>query len=203
MSDKFILNIDVQSNITGDVCVFQELPDTNASKVLTLAWLTKRVHHNTQLVFDWTLDFNFNWGKTGYIGSDRRAHFQASQVIPANLSTQNQISFNYENGAYQFKDPGQNSNSENNLYILQGPNVRSEDVLVGVGMAGAGSFVVGSQPNLKLIFHPKPVYYVVFGDFIQGEVMDITELTNTHKVVFDGTNEQSLVLTGKNTWVGA
>lgn len=37
MSDTYTLNVDVQSTITGDVCVFQEEPDTNTSKVLTLA----------------------------------------------------------------------------------------------------------------------------------------------------------------------
>lgn len=203
MSDKYTLNVDVQSTITGDVCVFQEAPDTNISKVLTLAWLTKRAHHNTQLVFDWTLDYNFNWGQAGYLGSDKRAQFQASQVLPANLTTQNQISFNYDDGAYQFAGESQNINGEGNLYILQGGNVKSNDALVGIGMSGAGSFVVESQPNLKLIFHPKPTYYLVFGDFIQGEVVDITELSNTYKVVFDGTTEKSVKLTANNTWVGA
>ncbi len=198
MNEKYTLSVDVQSTITGNVCIFQEMPDTNASKILTLAWLSKRAHHGTQLLFDWTLDYNFKWGTKGSLG--RTAHFAASQTVPANLSTNNQISFNYEDGAYKFSETSQNPSSEVNLYINQGGNVKSNDALVGIGMSGSGSFVVESQPNLKLIFRPKPVYYVIFGDFIQGQIMDITELSNVHKLVYDGTTDKHLTLTDKNVW---
>ncbi len=198
MSTNYKLTVDVDSTITGDVCIFQEAPNTNVSRVLTLAWLSKRAHPGTKVEFDWTIDYNFNWGRVGDF--EDRAQFKSSQVVPADLKVSNQISFDYQDGAYNFYDQKQNAATEDNLYIQQGGNVQSNQAYVGIGMSGAGSFVVPSQPNMKIIFKPKPTYYLVFGDFTQGQLVDITELTSVYKVVFNGTTERSVTLTGNNTW---
>ncbi len=198
MSDKYTLSVDVEATITGNVCVYQQIPNLNDYNILTLAWLSKRVHPSTQVIFEWTIDYNLTWGTQGSFGNG--ATFEASQTVDANLTTLNQIDFDYTDGAYNFGAPNQNPDGADNLYINQGANVRSNDALVGVGMSGAGTFVVKSQPNLRVIFHPKPTYYIVFGDFIQGQVMDITELTNSQKIVFNGTTDKALKLTSQNTW---
>ncbi len=198
MSTNYKLTVDVDSTITGDVCIFQEAPNTNVSRVLTLAWLSKRAHPGTKVEFDWTIDYNFNWGVSGNINN--KAHFSASQVVPADLKVNNHINFDYKDGAYDFYGQRQNTSAEDNLSIQQGGSVRSDDAYVGIGMSGAGSFVVPSQPNMKIIFKPKPAYYLVFGDFTQGQVVDITELTSVYKVVFNGTTEKSVTLTSSNTW---
>ena len=148
--------------MSGDICIFQEAPNTNASNVLTLAWLSKRVHPGTSVTFNWDVDYCFVWGETKKLGNG--SSFHASQCIEANLKTRNDIDFVKIDGAYKFEGgvtqrPGA---SEGSLYIDQGGSVLSGESLVGVGMSGNGTFVVDAQPNIDLIFKPNPTYYVVF-----------------------------------------
>ena len=149
MSQKYTLNVDVQSTITGNVCIFQEEPDTNASNIITLAWLSKRAHAGTTLTFEWDIDHSFVWSDQESLGQNSR--FKASQTIPADF-TRNQTSFSFTDGAYTFGDVSQNPSGENNLYINQSDSAKSNDAFVGIGMSGASTFVVNSQPNMKLIF---------------------------------------------------
>ncbi len=198
MSTNYKLTVNLEATITGDICIFQGLPDTNVSNVLTLAWLSKRAHPGTKVEFNWNTEYNFNWGVNGRIGS--KATFVASQVVPANFDTQDQISFDHKDGAYYFFDQTQSLTTEENLSIVQGSNVRSNQAYVGIGMSGAGGFVVPSQPNMKVIFKPKPTYYLVFGNFTQGQVVDVAQLTNPCEVMFYGTTEKTMTLNSNNNW---
>ena len=198
MSDKYILNVKNNSTQSGSFCIYQEAPDINLPGITTLAWLAKPAHPSTLLEFEWYLQYCFVWSKT----TDLRPGtiVKSSQAWDANLSTLNHVNFDYAGGAYTFKDPSQ-GDYEGNLYVDQSKRVVSNDASVGIGMSGKGAFVVPSQPNMKVIMTPKPTYWLLFGDFDEGEILDVTQVTeNAVKLQYKGTKVLNVEFTGNNTW---
>ncbi|HYF92553.1 MAG TPA: protein rhiA [Symbiobacteriaceae bacterium] len=198
MGQKYKLTIANQSTMTGNFCVFQDIPDVNCPGVLTLAWLVKRSHPGTTVDFEWSVDYDFVWSEQGSLLKGTK--FQASQVVTgADLLNYNQISFDYD-GAYHFSNLTRGPRT-GSLYVMEGPDVPNAQAHVGVGMSGKGTFVVPAQPNIELYFTPHPKYYVVFGNYTQGEVIDITEMTKIANVQFDSTHfEVPLKLNERNLW---
>ena len=68
-------------------------------------------------------------------------------------------------------------------------------------MSGAGTFAVQAQPSLKQTFIPKPKYWIVYGTYAVGEVLDISTLSASQEIVFP-TNIYSMSLTfnAQNQW---
>ena len=200
MSTQYSLTVKNQSTQFGSFCVYQQAPDTNASNVLTLAWFAKTAHPTSSVTFTWNLDYNFTWGNQGNLDND--AVFSASQSWPCNPNMRNIVNFNKQGGAYTFSELSQNSEGDaGSLYISQLGGVVPREAHVGVGMSGSGTFIVEAQPNMKLIFRPKPTYYLVFGNYSQGQVMDVTSLSNVYKLEYGGSVQNiSMVLNADNMW---
>ena len=128
--------------------------------------------------------------------------FASSQSWDCDPYLKNSVDFNKSGNAYTFNNLQQNHEGDGGtLYINQLGGVVPKESHVGVGMSGSGTFLVPSQPNMKLMFRPKPTYYLVFGNFVQGQVMDITALTNVYKLEYGGSiNSISVSLNKDNMW---
>ncbi|MNE74108.1 hypothetical protein D3C80_1701610 [compost metagenome] len=119
--------------------------------------------------------------------------------MPTNLETSNQISLTYNSG-YQFADQT-SGDQPGSLYVKMDNTIPLKQASVGIGMSGAGTFVVQAQPNMNLVFTPNPEYWVAFGNFEQGQTLDMQELTNTEKIDFPpGIKEMTVTLNQDNTW---
>lgn len=188
------------STNAGSVIVFQQDPAIGIPNVFPLAWFSKYTFPTTTAVFTWQINFNFVWEQTGELVPG--VIFSASQDPGADLSTSNEITLTYDpvNLAYDFIDQGPGPR-QGSLYINQTGDVPLKQASVGIGMSGAGTFVVQAQPHLQLTFTPHPRYYVAFGTFTQGEVLDIQSLTNIAEVDFpSGVYSMTAVLNADNTW---
>ena len=198
MGVQYNLNVINNSTQTGDMCIYQSDPNTNDPKVMSLAWFSKRATPATKLKFTWTIDYSFVWSETGVLVPG--VIFDASQTFPADLSTTNQITFSDVGGAFNFS--GQTAGpSAGSLYVLQDKTIPSNVASVGIGMSGAGTFVVPSQPNMTDIFTPKPKYWITFGNYIAGQVLDITSISQKANLAYPF-NIYSLTATFNpdNTW---
>lgn len=51
-------------------------------------------------------------------------------------------------------------------------------------MSGFGTSAVQAQPNMNLIFTPHPQYWIAFGSYSPGEVLDISHMNYPAQVVF-------------------
>jgi len=200
MSNIYTLNVRNNSTQSGSFCIFQEQPDVNMPGLITLAWLAKMSHPTTELEFKWIEDYCFVWSKTTKL--EPGSIINTGQHWAANLKTKNKITFDYQDGAYTFEDEKQ-GDYEGNLYIDQTENVQPETASVGIGMSGEGTFLFASEPNMKIIMSPrsKPIYWLIFGDFAEGEVLDITQVSEQAlKLQYDGTETMNVEFTGDNTW---
>ncbi len=190
------------SDHQGDFCVYQQDPDNTDPLVMSLAWYSKKTNPNVKDTFNWTIDYSFVWDETGELIPG--VLFEASECLPADLTSDNFVSFSKENGAYWFQDQQTKQAYVNRLAISQDGSIPASEASVGVGMSGAGTFVRNAEPNMVYQFTPHPEYWVTFGTYEQGQVMDITTITQTAEVDFpNGVYSMTATLNADNTWTVA
>lgn len=184
---------------TFDAAVYQNDPDLGNPNVESLAWFTKTAAPSTTVVFSWTIDYSFVWCQTGQLRPG--VLFNASQVWPADLSTSNKVGFTQQGGAYTFEDQIQGAQA-GTLYISQDQTIGSGQASVGIGMSGSGVYAVQAEPNLQVNFTPHPQYWITFGQFVQGQVLDIGQITDTaaHIEFPHDVNSMTAILNNDNTW---
>lgn len=198
MSTKYTLNVSNHSTQTGTFCIFQEIADNNMSNGQTIAWLAKTAHPTTTLEFEWHTDYNFVWAKT--TSMEPGTVIKAGQSWEANLTTTNQVTFDYSENSYTFSNQTQGPEA-GKLFIDQTTKVRLNDASVGIGMSGKGTFLYPSQPNTTLVLTPKPTYWLIFGDYVEGEILDISKvMDNALKLTYEGTTEMNVELQADDTW---
>lgn len=186
-----------------DLCVYQTPVDLGVPNALSLAWLTAPAWPGTTVTFSWTQQYNFVWGDTDVIvpGST----FRAGQVWPADPAdpAQQQVLLDYASGAYTFRQGQATANPQaGSLYIreLAGLPV-GDEAAVGIGMSGAGTFVVPAQPNVNLVFTPHPRYWITAGTFDTGQVLDIEQITTSAQVDFpSGVHSMNATLGSDGNW---
>lgn len=186
------------SNIEGDACVYQQDPDLGVENVQSLAWFTQAAAPTTTLEFDWSIDYSFVWSQTGNLVPG--VVFTASQTWPADLSSTNQVTFTNDSGAFTFENQTKGA-EEGSLYITEDSTIPVDVASVGIGMSGFGTFAVDAEPNYNLVFTPHPEYWITFGTYTQGEVMNISESTNSAQIEFpENVYAMTATLNADNTW---
>lgn len=186
------------SSQTGSACIYQKDPDITIPDVMSLAWFAKDAAPTTKIAFSWSIEYDFVWSETGTLVPG--VVFMASQVWPADLSSDNQVTFTNSDGAYTFSNQIAGPRT-GNLYIKEDESIPVGVASVGIGMSGFGTFVVQAQPNMNLIFTPDPEYWITFGNYMQGEVVDITEVNNPAQIKFPpNVYSMTAILNPDNTW---
>lgn len=196
---NYTLKFENQSRNIGSVCIYQTDPSFNQdNNAVSVAWFTKITHPQTNVKFEWQLDYNFVWSEIGELKPG--IIFDASEVMEADLQSLNKIIFDYKQEEFLFTSGGSNG-EVGSLEISETCNIPFCTASVGIGMAGAATFVKQAQPNMNIKITPHPEYWITFGNYKQGEVLDINEITNKQKIVFEP-NQYSItaILQEDNTW---
>ncbi|MFI9530443.1 hypothetical protein [Micromonospora rosaria] len=179
--------------------VFQQQPSQPAD-MYSLAWLSKMCHAGTSITFKWTIDYNFVWGQTGTLkpGVD----YEAGQIIPADLQNQNMVTLSYIDDGFEFGTPTSGA-APGSLLITEdetvpGPGLATQGS-VGIGMSGAGTFVVPTQPKTGAQFLLTPTYWLAFGSYKAGTVVTEDILTEPYQLKYpDGETDATAVFDGEN-----
>lgn len=186
------------STMSGNACVYQQDPN-RMPNVMSLAWFTKAANPNTTLMFNWDIQYNFVWSQTGMLVPG--VVFFASEKVNADLSQQNKIGFSYQNNAFTFQKPPVQGPQAGTIFIEQDGTIPANTASVGIGMSGAGTFAVQAQPNVLATFTPHPEYWITFGNYQQGEVMDIGTITQKAQISFPpNVYVMTATLNADNTW---
>lgn len=171
-----------QSDMNGYACVYQTSPDDTGPSVVSLAWLSKFVFPSTQVIFKWATEYSFVWAETGELMPG--VQFIASQLWSADLQFSNQVTFSQRDGMYQFTDLRQGQ-GPGSLYIMEDSSIPpGSTAAVGIGMSGNSTLAVQAEPNMFLALTPPKTYWVAFGNYSQGQVLDTTQIINAAPVVF-------------------
>jgi rhizosphere induced protein len=187
-----------ESSRSGNFCVFQQDPTLGVGDARSVAWLVKAAHPTTTVTFDWTTGYDFVWSQTGELASGAVA--AAVQIWEANLDTNNQVTLTCIGGAFTFEN--QTAGSEaGKLYVVEDSTIPAQTAAVGIGMAGAATFLAQAQPNVTLPFSPSPQIWLAFGDYVTGQVLDSDATTGAVEITY-ATNVYSMtaMLNDDNTW---
>lgn len=197
MSQQYSVKFINNSTNAGDVAIFQTQPNQKENNIFSLAWFSKFTNPNVHEKFKWNVDYSFVWSDTGVVKPG--IIFEGGEEVKADLTTANTIQLDY-NGGYYFT-PTSVSGQAGNLYIEQSSNLPLKQAAVGIGMSNAGTFVKQAQPNMMLEFTPHPSYWIVFGDYVQGQVLDTEQITSAVKLEFPpNVYEVTATLNNDNTW---
>ncbi|ROP58193.1 hypothetical protein EDF81_3357 [Enterobacter sp. BIGb0383] len=181
MPQKYSLNVSNYSRNYGSICVYQTNPNIDDPRLLSLAWLVARAHPTTRVSFQWSIDYSFVWDETGHLAPG--VIFDASQNLTADLTTSNSVDFINEKGVLTFANQ-RVSEHAGTLYVRSGNSVPFDYAAVGMGMSGAAVFVRSAQPNITYAFQPGQALWVTFGNYEQGEVLDVESITNAQQINF-------------------
>jgi hypothetical protein len=186
-----------KSTNSGSAVVYQTDPDGNPQN-LSLAWFSKNSRPNTNVVFEWKTDYSFVWSETGRLVPG--VVFQAAQNWPADPASSNAVTFTHQYGNFSFMNQTQGP-QPGSLYIRQDSALPMNQAAVGIGMSGAGTFVNQARPNMNLTFTPNPQYWIAFGDYQQGQVLDTGAIDNAARIQFPaGVSSMTATLTPDNRW---
>lgn len=181
----------------GDFCIYQKLPDSSRLHVMSLAWLSLPAEPTTHLKFDWTEDYSFVWSETGVLAPG--VMFKASQVWKADLTKANHVGFRRKDDTYTFE--WKDLIPRTVFAIDQDNSIPMSDLSVGMGMSGSGVFATQAQPQSVSVFVPHPEYWIVFGDYKKGVVLDFSEMKNVKNISFpESIYSLEVTLNKDNTW---
>lgn len=195
---QYSITVKNESATDGHFVLYQTPPNVTGLDPMSLAWFSKGAPPSTGVSFNWETNYGFVWGESGVLQPG--VVFEPSQSWPADLATSNRVSFGQSQGGYQFQDPGRGPVS-GNLYIHEDGTVRPNVAAVGIAMAGSATFVQPAFPNTELVFTTTPNYWIAFGQFSQGQVLDPTTIVNAQQLVFPpASTSLAVTLKQDGTW---
>lgn len=183
----------------GDICVYQT-HDNQAEDIRSLVWFSKRAHPGTDLRFEWSIDYGFTWSEQGMLVPG--VVFEASQILATDPTdpSRNSIAFTKNDGAFTFEKTDEPT-TLGRLGISCDGAIPAREASIGVSMSGKSAFACHASPNLKYTFRPHPRYWIAFGKFDEGEVIDLNRMTRKFEICFrENQYKKEILLTGSNTW---
>lgn len=181
----------------GSFMIFQKPQNFSQGNVFSLAWMARMCSPQTNTAFNWKQDYAFSWSQTGQLVPGVR--FTASQMIPADPKNQNSIRLDY-NGSFSFQDPNPGGSS-GTLTVQDSASIPMNKAAVGIAMSGSTIYASQAQPNTNQIFTAQPNYWIAFGNYQEGEVLDISRIWNTAALNFPpGVTRINVTLNQDNTF---
>lgn len=201
MSKQTIYTLDVLHNGTdcGDICLYQTY-DGQMDDIRPLVWFNKTAHPGTRLRFEWNINYSMAWSEQGDLTPG--VVFQASQIVDADPAdtAANTLLLTREQGAFRFGE-SDNPTKAGKLGIVCDSTIPTGTVSVGVAMSGKPAVACVASPNMKYTFMPHPHYWIAFGKFEEGEVIDINRMTQKFEIKYPvNVFSQTVELGGNNSW---
>lgn len=197
---QYSLSVEHRGTETGDFCVYQT-NDHQSEDIRSLVWFSKRAHPETVLKFKWSIDYGFTWSEQGILTPG--VVFEASQIIttdPTDLR-RNSIGFTRKDSAFKFVETD-DPTTHGRLGITCDELIPAKTASIGVSMSGKSAFACPASPNMKYTFRPHPRYWIAFGKFEEGEVIDLNRMTRKFEINFRENQFDKVVrLSESNTWM--
>ena len=199
MATKYELEVIHNGTDCGDFCIYQTY-DGQMDDIRPLVWFSKTAHPGTKLNFGWEIDYSVAWSEQGDLTPG--VVFKASQIQAMDPSdtSRNTVLLTCEKGAYRFGS-SDNPTKAGKLGVVCDTMIAPNTVSVGVAMSGKPTHACVAAPSLKYTFAPHPRYWIAFGKFEEGEVIDVNRMTQKFEIAYPvNTYQRTIELTANNTW---
>jgi len=172
------------SRQAGTACLYQRDFDYSGPDLMSLAWMASPAYPSMSVVFSWTIDYSFFWAETGALSPGVQVN--PGQTISADPQNSNSIVLTSPAPHnFQFGDPTRGQ-QPGTFYVSGDASIAPNTVTMGIGMSGAGTFGVQAQPNYTNVFTPHPSYWLTFGNYQQGQALDVDSMSNAVRIEFPG-----------------
>lgn len=193
----YTLNVANNSSKNGTFVIFQESTET---ELRSLAWRTLNLQPQQVETISWAMDYDFVCGECASLEPGKV--FKSDVSVPADLSNQNEITCAPVNGECNFEGAGKGKEDE--FTILEVDGIPLDKLAIGISIDGSPIFIAQAEPTAELnIPEVNKKYFVSFGEFEKGEVLDIASLMPNAALVDFTNNEQNMELTYEEngTWL--
>ncbi|MDR2869746.1 MAG: hypothetical protein LBV04_04785 [Deferribacteraceae bacterium] len=191
------------STLTGDFCVYITAASGNKSSEYSLAWFVKHCRPDTKIYHQWEIKYSFTWGESGKLPS---APFCGAQLVDAdpNDAHKSTIMLTYTDGAYGFIDTVRRA-KQGCLGIFTDGTIPHDKAALGIGIDGVAAFIMQATPNFYFEIVPKFRYWVTFGNYEAGQLLDFSYLNHStatvQEIIFEpNRNELTIKLNKSNQW---
>ena len=197
MAYTYTLTVNNHAANSNYFMMFQNDPTSFAPNAMALAWFSKFSNPNSVITFEWKVEWGFSWGDTGKLGDG--VIYRASENAAASPD-KNQITLDYNN-AYMFSNQHAGPDPTR-FYIAETANIPVDSsASVGITMFGSTVYATQARPNTNITASPHPVYYVAYGDYLPGEVIDISTVNKPLLLPYDtGIYSLTTTLNPDNSW---
>jgi hypothetical protein len=178
---RYELSVKNNSTNPGSICIYQTLEESMVPGLISLAWLSQYAHPMTNLSFSWSPTYQFMWSETGTLRPG--VVFNASQALDADPTRQNMVTLQY-NGAYTFTDQQMDPQSAGRLVVKHDHSIPFNRAAVGIGISGAAAFAFQANPNSIVNLRPKANYWITFGNYEKGQVLETRQISNAAQLAF-------------------
>jgi len=188
-------NITATNNTSnaGSFVIYQR--STNRQlEVNSLAWRTQQTMPRNQARFSWDLSYAFVAGQAGVLRPG--SIFNVSDDYPASLTNNNAITFTNNGFVNQTtKSPS------GSLYIQDDNSVGIGNYSVGIALSSSPIFAVQAIPNTQIQFDPNQEYWIAFGNYQPGMVLDSNIVYKSVQLQFQGgQNSLNVTLNPDGSW---
>ncbi|MDP9604741.1 UNVERIFIED_ORG: hypothetical protein J2W38_004542 [Variovorax paradoxus] len=183
----------------GCFMVFQNDPTQLAPNALSLAWFVRFSNPgpNSRVKFQWSVDTGFSWAETGELQPG--AQFTPTETyVPSGPN--NKITLDC-NRTYRFMNATQGP-EQSRFYLAQSAGIPARSAAaVGVTMGGSTVYAVQARPNQNLVIAPHPKYFLAYGDYQEGDVIDASSINNPLELRYPpGVYALTTTLNADDTW---
>ncbi len=219
---QYTLKVNNLNSELQHFCLFQQLPNINGADLnaLSLAWMVGSAAAHTggntsAAQFLWYVDYTAYTGYLQQMGTaSSPRQFSTNDSVSVQVDSQNKLVADYSgsfpNGAPAFagaptSGPSGEITIDANNTLPTNSQQQSEnmEVNLGIGMNNKPAVTVQLLSDENYQFTPKPTYYILSGQYLEGQVIDTSITTDPYKVVFDGVTTKTLNFTEENTFVPA
>jgi len=179
----YILTCFNESEHAGNFMLFQKpQPVPVPGGAASLAWFARPTQPGKSSIIQWTIDYGFVWSQSSTLQPG--TVFQPAQFVPADPMGINLIQYGQdEHGVPHLSDPSANG-QRGYLTIQQAVTVTPRRSAVGIAMSGVPVAAVLAEPVMMAPFVPHPNYWLAFGQYQAGEVLDVETILDAVEVQF-------------------
>ncbi len=195
---RYAVRLVNNSSAAGSFAIYQTQSALAFPPLSSVVWFAQYAFPTTSVIFQWDRSYQLMWSETGVLQPG--ILFYAQQAWAADPSRGDGVTLTYDQSfTFVNEHPGLPVGT---LGITAEGRVPPNLAAIGFGQAGSAAFVAQAQPNIATQFLPDAVqYWVVFGNYLQGEVLDLENLTNAAQLDFPrGVTSLTATLNADNTW---
>jgi hypothetical protein len=202
MANSYSLTVINNSELDNpEFAVFATLPLQADYESVGLAWLVQQINAGNRYVFTWDITWGFVWTATG---TREGYQWSATGSLPANPLADGECAVTFDYNGDFVLTPSTGTPDGSTLWIKDTTTIplpKNKPSSVGISLDGSAACVTDAGPNLHQIFTLHPTYYIDAGNYVQGQMVDGTSVTDFQVLEYAaGITALTATLDEDNTW---